>query len=82
MISLNLNNKAVVTVFSEYTLSNLLTVIQLKAHELGLGSCWIQTMGKVNSEGRSTEDVVKELLNVPAELKLSPRFVPFEYADK
>lgn len=46
------------------------TVIQLKAHELGLGSCWIQTMGKVNSEGRSTEDVVKELLNAPAELKL------------
>ena len=27
-------------------------------------------MGKVNSEGRSTEEVIKELLNAPAELKL------------
>ncbi|MDO4589213.1 MAG: nitroreductase family protein [Fusobacterium sp.] len=46
------------------------TIIQLKAHELGLGSCWIQTRDKVDSEGNSTEENIKRILNVPAELKL------------
>lgn len=46
------------------------TVIQLKAHQLGLGSCWIQTKEKVDAEGNPTDENIKKILNVPAELKV------------
>ena len=46
------------------------TIIQLKAHELGLGSCWIQTKEKVDSEGNATDENIKKILGAPSELKV------------
>ena len=41
------------------------TVIQLKAYDLGLGSCWIQLKSKENTEGVSTIEVIRKLLSIP-----------------
>lgn len=46
------------------------TIIQLKAHDLGLGSCWIQTKEKVDSEGNATDENIKKILGAPPELKV------------
>lgn len=46
------------------------TIIQLKAHQLGLGSCWIQTKEKFDAEGNPTDENIKKILNAPAELKV------------
>ena len=47
-----------------------LTQMHLMADALGLGSCWIQGRLRPAPDGRTTEDAIKELLNVPAEYKL------------
>ena len=39
--------------------------IQLKAHELGLGSCWVHIHDRKSPSGKSCEDVIKEKFNVP-----------------
>lgn len=39
--------------------------IQYQAEELGLGSCWAQLRGRRLSDGTSTEDVVRGILNIP-----------------
>lgn len=46
------------------------TIIQLKAHDLGLGSCWIQIKEKVDSEGNATDENIKKILGAPSELKV------------
>lgn len=40
--------------------------MHLMAHSLGLGSCWIQLRLRDSELGNSSEDFVKELLNIPA----------------
>ena len=41
------------------------TIIQLTAQSLGLGSCWIQVRNRKTADNRSSEDYIKELLNIP-----------------
>ncbi|MFZ5975968.1 MAG: nitroreductase family protein [Bacillota bacterium] len=41
--------------------------IQLAAHALGIGSCWIQVRGRPHSESITAEDYIKELLGIPGE---------------
>ena len=41
------------------------TIIQLQAHHLGLGSCWIQVYLRQKDEKTSTEQYIKSLLGVP-----------------
>ena len=41
------------------------TIIQLTAHSLGLGSCWIQVRQRVDENERSIGLTVKEILNIP-----------------
>jgi len=41
------------------------TIIQLTAQYLGLGSCWIQIRNRKTADNKSSEDYVKELLNIP-----------------
>ena len=43
------------------------TNILLQAEDLGLGACWIQVRDRQDAEGRPTEEIVKSLLNIPAE---------------
>lgn len=44
--------------------------IQLQAEDLGLGSCWVQVRNRQNAEGIPTEDLVREMLNIPDQVKV------------
>ena len=46
------------------------TLIQLQAEELGLGSCWVQVRGRYGENGESSEDFVRELLNIPLPMQV------------
>jgi len=41
-------------------------IMQLAAHSLGLGSCWIQVRGRMHPDGREAGDYVKEVLGIPS----------------
>jgi nitroreductase len=41
------------------------TLIQLTAHSLELGSCWIQVRDRFHSEDKKAEDYIKEALDIP-----------------
>ncbi|WKY48699.1 nitroreductase family protein [Eubacteriaceae bacterium ES3] len=43
------------------------TYIQLAAHDLGLGSCWIQVRNRYYSETVETQDFIRETLGIPKE---------------
>ena len=42
------------------------TLIQLTAHSLELGSCWIQIRDRFHDESKKAEDFIKEVLDIPA----------------
>nr|WP_307776028.1 nitroreductase family protein [uncultured Cetobacterium sp.] len=42
-----------------------LTLMQLKAWEYEVGSCWIQLRERFSFQGESSEKIVKSLLNIP-----------------
>lgn len=42
-------------------------ILQLQAEELGLGSCWVQSRMRKQEDGSSSEDYVRQLLNIPAQ---------------
>jgi len=39
--------------------------LQLQVEECGLGSCWVQLRKRQTADGRSSEDYVRELLQIP-----------------
>ncbi|NLI59875.1 MAG: NAD(P)H nitroreductase [Clostridiales bacterium] len=41
------------------------TIIQLTAQSLGLGSCWIQVRKRKTADDGSSEDYVKDVLDIP-----------------
>lgn len=41
------------------------TFIQLKAEELGLGSCWVQMRGRGHSDGRKATETICQMLGAP-----------------
>ncbi|HHN65188.1 MAG TPA: NAD(P)H-dependent dehydrogenase/reductase [Nitrospirae bacterium] len=43
-------------------------IIQLTAHDLGLGSCWIQIRGRMHNATRTAEEYVKEVLGIPEKM--------------
>lgn len=45
-------------------------LMQLQAHALGLGSCWIQVRGRETADGESSEEYVQQLLGIPQYLKV------------
>lgn len=45
--------------------SIIATVLQLTAHSLGLGSCWLQVRERLSQDGKDVETNVKEILNIP-----------------
>lgn len=40
-------------------------ILQLQAEELGLGSCWVQCRLRSQKGGKSSEDFIREKLNIP-----------------
>lgn len=45
-------------------------MIQLQAEDLGLGSCWAQVRERFTADGRPAEDVVREILGIPEQLRV------------
>jgi nitroreductase len=45
-------------------------MIQLQAEDLGLGSCWIQVRCRETENGESSEDVVREILDIPLQMQV------------
>jgi nitroreductase len=45
-------------------------VVQLTAHSLGLGTCWIQIRNRFHSGGKTAEKYVQELLGIPDHLRV------------
>jgi len=45
-------------------------ITQLMAQSLGLGSCWIQVRERVAINGKTVEDYVKEVLDIPENYKV------------
>ncbi len=45
-------------------------MIQLQAEDLGLGSCWAQVRERSTADGRPAEDVVREILGIPEQLRV------------
>ncbi|HRZ95940.1 MAG TPA: nitroreductase family protein [Paludibacter sp.] len=41
------------------------TIIQLQAHESGLGSCWVQVRERFTHNQKSAEEYIREILNIP-----------------
>ncbi len=45
-------------------------LVQLTAQSLGLGSCWIQIRNRKDASGRSAENIVKEVCDLPNNLRV------------
>jgi nitroreductase len=45
-------------------------LVQMTAHDLGLGSCWIQIRNRDHTEGMSAEQYVQGLLGLPPHIKV------------
>lgn len=66
----------IVTLYHEYPTGEddaciASTIIQLKAHELGLGSCWLQTKEKIGTNGKTCHENIREILNLPKDIYIS-----------
>ena len=44
--------------------------MQYQAEELGIGSCWAQMRGRGLSDGTSSDDVIRGILNLPPDLSV------------
>lgn len=45
-------------------------LMQLQAEELGLGSCWIQVRERLTANGQSSEDFVRDALQIPPQMRV------------
>jgi nitroreductase len=56
-------------------------ILQLTGQSLGLGSCWIQIRRRLHSSGKSSEEYVKEVLDLPESLRVES-IIAFGYPDE
>lgn len=45
-------------------------MVQLQAEDLGLGSCWVQVRERYTAEGLSSDEYVRDILNIPLQLQV------------
>ncbi|MCL1942685.1 MAG: nitroreductase family protein [Candidatus Azobacteroides sp.] len=45
-------------------------MLQLQAEDMGLGSCWTQIRGRFTADGESSEDYIRNLLNIPPNIHI------------
>ncbi len=50
--------------------SIIAVMMQLSAHSLGLGSCWVQIRERFTPGGKSADACVKDVLNIPEKYKV------------
>ncbi len=43
-------------------------IIQLAAHDMGLGSCWIQIRKRMHNDSKTAEEYVREILEIPGNM--------------
>lgn len=55
--------------------------IQLQAEDLGLGSCWVQIRNRETKNGSSSEEYVREVLNIPMHMQVLS-IIPIGYKAK
>lgn len=46
------------------------TMMLLQAEDLGLGACWVQIRERTTADGKSAEDIVRQILNIPTHLRI------------
>ncbi|MBN2852995.1 MAG: nitroreductase family protein [Clostridia bacterium] len=51
-------------------LSIMATIMHLEAHQLGIGSCWVQIRGRDHSPSLSAEDYIKEVMDIAENRKI------------
>lgn len=56
-------------------------MMHLQAADLGVGSCWIQVRNRFAADGEPTEDIIRELLDIPEEYAVEC-MVSFGYPDE
>ncbi len=44
--------------------------LQMEAHELGLGSCWVQIHNRAHNDEMMAEDYIKNMLGMPKEFRV------------
>ncbi len=45
-------------------------MLQLQAEDMGLGSCWVQIRNRFAANGGTSEDYIRELLGIPANINI------------
>ena len=45
-------------------------MMQLQAHALGIGSCWVQVRGRMSADGTPSDTVVREILGIPENIEV------------
>ncbi len=45
-------------------------VAQLTAHSMGLGTCWVQIRNRFYAEGKTSEEYIREVLDIPGHLRV------------
>jgi len=45
-------------------------MVQLQAEDLGLGSCWVQIRERCTAEGLSSDEYVRDVLDIPLQLQV------------
>ena len=45
-------------------------LVQMVAQSIGLGSCWIQIRNRIYNEETTSEDYIKDILNMPGNIKV------------
>lgn len=56
-------------------------LVQLAAHDLGLGSCWIQVRERFHTEQEKAEDYIRDLLAIPEQYSVEC-MIAIGYADE
>jgi nitroreductase len=45
-------------------------LVQMAAQSIGLGSCWIQVRNRIYNENTTSEEYIKDILNMPGNIKV------------
>jgi nitroreductase len=56
-------------------------ILQLAGQSLGLGSCWIQIRNRMHSSSQSSEDYIKQVLDLPENFRVES-MIAFGYPDE
>ncbi len=56
-------------------------ILQLTGQSLRLGSCWIQIRKRIHSDSQTSEDYIKDVLGLPANMRVES-IIAFGYPDE